>query len=96
MELIIALRYKLRAFGIPIEVETNVFCDNEAVFKNISNPDSVLNKKQHSISYHYCRQNVAARIIRVAKEDSETNLSDIFTKCMNRPKREKLLGNFMY
>ena len=30
-EKIIALRYKLRMFGIPIEGSANVFCDNEAV-----------------------------------------------------------------
>ena len=40
VEHIEALRCKLRMFGIPIEGPTNVFCDNEAVFKNttISGP----------------------------------------------------------
>ena len=31
IELIEALRYKLRMFGVPIERPTNIFCDNEAV-----------------------------------------------------------------
>jgi hypothetical protein len=35
-EKIIALRYKLRMFGIPIDGPANVFCDNEAVYKNAS------------------------------------------------------------
>ena len=35
-ELVISLRYKLRMFGIPIQSEANMFCDNEAVYKNSS------------------------------------------------------------
>jgi hypothetical protein len=46
-----ALRYKLRMFGVPIEGPTNVFCDNEAVCKNTSPPESTLTKKDHSIAY---------------------------------------------
>ena len=44
-----ALHYKLRMFGIPIEGPTNVFCDNEAVFKNTTIPESSLKKKHNSI-----------------------------------------------
>ena len=83
-------------FGVPIEGPTNMFCDNEAVYKNVANSTPVLNKKQHSISYHYCREKVAEGVIRIAKEDSRTNLADVFTKTMAKPKREELLGNFMY
>jgi len=31
VEMVEALRYKLRMFGIPIEGPANVYCDNEAV-----------------------------------------------------------------
>ena len=34
IEMIEALRYKLRCFGIPIEVPAEVFCDNISVVKN--------------------------------------------------------------
>ena len=37
-ELNIALLYKLRMFGIPIEGPTNVFCDNWGVVLNSSRP----------------------------------------------------------
>jgi hypothetical protein len=96
IELVRSLRYKLRMFGIPFEGPTDIFCDNESVFKNVSRPESVLSKKQHSISYHAAREAVASRVVRVAKEDTLTNLSDLFTKMMNKPKREDLLGRFMY
>ena len=36
VELVEALKYKLRMFGTPIEGATNVYCDNEAVYKNCS------------------------------------------------------------
>ena len=96
VELVKALRYKLRMFGVPIEGPTDMFCDNEAVYKNSSTPESVLRKKHHSIAYHMCREAVAAGICRIAKEDTETNLADIFTKVLPRPRRENLLNAFTY
>ena len=96
IELLKGLRYKLRMFGIPIEGPASVYCDNEAVFKNTSIPSSVLNKKMHGISYHYCREAVAAEIVRIAKEDTSTNLADLFTKILSRIRREELLDRFMY
>ena len=95
-ELVVSLRYKLRMFGIPIEGAMNMFCDNEAVYKNASTPESVLHKKHHSIAYHYCRSLVAICVGRLAKEDTRTNLADLFTKCLPASKRNKLLDYFMY
>jgi hypothetical protein len=91
IELIESLRYKLRMFGVPIEGPTNVFCDNEAVYKNTSLPESTLKKKHHSIAYHRCRKAVAAQTMRVAKEGTKTNLSDLFTKVLPQSRREELL-----
>ena len=67
VELIAALRYKLRMFGVPIDGSTDIFCDNEAVYKNASTPESHLRKKHHSISYHMSREAVASGACRVAK-----------------------------
>ena len=105
VEIVKGLKYKLRMFGIPIEEKVingetrqpaNMFCDNEAVYKNVAVPTSVLNKKMHGISYHFCREAVASGTCRVAKEDTLTNLADIFTKVLGRVKREELLDRFMY
>ena len=52
VEQIHALRYKLRMMGIPLDGETNVFCDNQAVVINSSFPESQLKKKHLSICYH--------------------------------------------
>ena len=91
-----ALRYKLRMFGIPNEGPTNVFCDNEAVFKNTSIPDSTLKKKHTSICYHWDREAVAAHTMRVAKEGTTTNLADLFTKPLSDSRGAFLLDRFTY
>lgn len=96
IELIEGIRYKLRMFGVPIEGPTNIFCDNEAVYKNCSVPESTLKKKHHSIAYHRNREAVAAGTCRIAKEGTETNLSDLFTKALPRIRREHLLDRFTY
>ena len=80
VEIIEALRYKLRMFGVPIDGPTNIFCDNEAVTKNLTLPESTLKKKHHSIAYLRCREAVAAKTVIVAKEATAINRSDLFTK----------------
>ena len=37
-ELVEELRYKFRMFAVPIELATNIYCDNETVYKNCSMP----------------------------------------------------------
>jgi hypothetical protein len=81
-EMISALRIKLKCFGIPITGPTNVFCDNNAVILNVSNPESTLTRKHNAINYHIIREAVAAKIIRIGKEDTDTNIADIFTKLL--------------
>ena len=92
----LTLRYKLRMIGVPIDGSTDIFCDNEAVYKNASTPESHIRKKHHSISYHISREAVAIGACRMAKEVTETNLSDLFTKVLPLPRRELLLGSFTY
>ena len=96
IEMIEALRYKLRMFGVPIDGPANIFCDNEAVYKNTVAPESTLRKKHHSIAYHRCREAVAAGTARVAKQGTDLNLSDLFTKVLTSRRREKLLQRFTY
>ena len=52
VELIAVLRYKLIMFGVPIDGPTEIFCNNEEVYKNASTPESPLCKNHHTISYH--------------------------------------------
>lgn len=95
-ELIVGLHYKLRMFGIPIDGPANVFCDNRGVVKNLSIPESTLMKKHNAINYHAVREAAAARILRVGKEDTATNLSDMLTKVMTSERRYELCWSFMW
>ena len=96
LELVTAIRYKLRMFGVPVGSPTDMFCDNEAVYKNSSTPESVLRKKHHSVAYHKCRDAVASGFCRIAKEDTANNLEDILTKVLPGPRRKRLLEMFTY
>ena len=62
--------------------KADMFCDNEAVYKNSSFAESTLRKKHNSICYHRVRENVAAGVITIIKVDSGSNLSDILTKIL--------------
>jgi hypothetical protein len=95
-ELIVALRYKLRMFGVPIEGPANVFCDNRGVVKNVSMPESTLMKKHNAINYHAVREAVAAGILGVGKEDGETNLADLLTKVLTGKKRWNICWHIMW
>ena len=95
-DLIESLQYKLRMFGVPIDGPANVYCDNEAVYKNTVLPESTLKKKHHSIAYHRCRQAVAAGVMRVAKQGTDKNLADLFTKVLSVARRTFLLERFSY
>ena len=96
VDLVTALRYKLRMFGVPINSPTEMFCNNKAVYRNSSTPELVIHKKHHSVTYHNCPEAVASGICCIAKEDTETNLADIFTKVIPGPRRERLLDMFTY
>ena len=91
-----ALRIKLMCFGVSMHGPADVFADNEAVWKNTSRPESTLTKKHNSINYHICREAVAAGIMRVAKEPSESNYADALTKLLPYSKKQELLGVLLY
>ncbi len=79
-DMISALRIKLKCFGIPINRLANIHYDNNGVVQNMSIPESTLSKKHNAINYHVIRESVAAGMLRIEKEDTETNIADAFTK----------------
>jgi hypothetical protein len=95
-DLIVALRYKLRMFGIPIDGPAHVFCDNQGVVKNASIPESVLSKKHNAVNYHAVREAAAAGIMKVTKEDGNTNIADLLTKPLTEHRRITLLRSILY
>ena len=77
-----ALRYKLRMMGVPIDGAANVFGDNASVVKNVTRPESTLNKRHNAIAYHKCREACACGSARVAHEPGKANCSDGLTKIL--------------
>jgi hypothetical protein len=96
VDMVEGLRYKLRMMGVEIDAATNVFCDNESVVKNSANPESTLKKKHNAIAYHRTREAIAAGMIRIAKEDGETNLADILTKLLPGPRLRMLISRILW
>ena len=94
--MIISLRYKLRMFGVPIDGAANVFCDNESVYKSVSNADSQLKKKHNAICFHKVRESVVAGILTVFWESTDTHLADLLTKSLHHDKRKRLRLKVMY
>ena len=96
-EIIEALRYKLRCFGIPLEGPVEVFCDNMSVVKNSSIPTSALNKRHNSIYFHMVREAQAAGILWVGWIPGEFKLKDLFTKItMPGNTRHTLVDSIFY
>ena len=93
---IVALRYKLRIFGVPLDGPTDTMCDNQGVTKNTSLPQSTLEKKHNAVNYNVVREAAAAGILRVGKEDKETNLADLLTKLLVWQRRHQLLPYILY
>ena len=89
-ELIEGLRYKLRMFGVPLDGPANVFGDNQSIISNATIPESPLKKKHVAICYHRVREACASGILRIAKEDSTTNLADLLTKNLPRDRHKFL------
>lgn len=96
MEYIVALRYKLYMFGIPVDGPADMLCDNQSVVNNCTKLESTLNKKHCSIAYHAVRWAVAAGIIRVGKIDTGWNIADAMTKRLTVAKRDTLFGEWTY
>ena len=90
-DFIVEMRIKLKMFGCPIHGAANVYCDNRGVVLNTSIPESTLSKKHNSINYHVIREAVAAGIMRVAKEDTLSNLADALTKLLPYSKKQELM-----
>ena len=73
-----------------------MFCDNNAVVKNVSLPESTLSKKHNAINFHIIPKSVAAKIICVGKEDTLTNIADEFTKLVPFTRKRELLAQFLW
>ena len=80
----------------PIDGATGVLVDNETVVKNSTIPSSTLQKIHNAICYHFVREAVAAKIIRIAYIPTDQNLADMFTKIIGAVKLKQLVKKILY
>ena len=95
VEMMDGIRYKLKMFGVPLEGETRILCDNQSVIKNGSFPESVLKKKHCSVAYHVVREHIASGKALLYYENSKSNLADLFTKVLNAETRNRLIRGIL-
>ena len=79
----VTIRYYLRSMGVKVSKPTTMLVDNESIFLNSVVPGSALNKKWVALSYHFVREHVANKVVKVLKIRSEDNYADPLTKGMN-------------
>jgi hypothetical protein len=96
VELVEALRYKLRMFGIPLDGPTNMYCDNNSVVINSSHPESTFKKKHNAIAYHKVPESIAQGVVRIAMEPSDSNWADILPKTLLGPQMRQLIQRILY
>ena len=75
VEMIEALRYKLRWFGILLDGATKIYCNNEAVCNSARTPESTLKKKHNSIAFHWVREFIVSDVGGVAWEHQKVLFS---------------------
>jgi hypothetical protein len=96
IDMIEGLRYKLRMLGVGLDGPTHVLCDNQSVVIRLTAPETALKRKHNAINYHRTREAQAAGIVSIAKEPTETNLSDFLTKSIPGPRLRMLSGTVLW
>ena len=77
--------------GAPVDGPADVFCDNKSVAKNTDRPESPLKKKHQAVSFHQICEGCAADVLRAAKEDTKTNVSDLFEKVLDAERLKEFI-----
>jgi len=93
---IIDLRTTLRYLGVPVNVKSYMFGDNQAVVTNSSVPHSSLNKRHNALSYHRVREMIAAKILGFYWIDGKRNPADIVSKHWSYPQVWHLLKPILF
>ena len=94
-EYVRGLRFKLRMMGIPVELPTYVFGDNQSVLKNTSSPHSTLKKKSSSVAFHFVREGVVKDEWRTTYLNTHLNPADMLTKCLPGGEKRSLFTSYL-
>ena len=93
---IVELRIRCKSIGLRLVGPSEVLYDNQSMIKNTSIPEFIPLRKQNAVNYHIVREVDAAVIMKVGKEDTETNPADALTKLMPYTKKRCLIRNMSF
>ena len=80
IEGIIDHRNSLRYLGVPINVITYVFGDNDTMIKSSTIPHARLHKRHNILSFHFVRSTISCGYINMQHIRSEYNFADVLSK----------------
>jgi hypothetical protein len=75
------------------EKATVIFVDNQSAIKLVKNPEFHKRTKHIDVRYHYIREKVNAKEIKVEYVPSELQKADIFTKALTKEKFKRLCSS---
>ena len=96
IDMIESLRCKLHMMVVSVDEAMMIFCDNDAVVKSTSKPESTRKKKHNAVNWHRCMESQAAGWCRLAWLGTNMNLADLFTKTLPGPTRKRLLERILW
>ena len=86
------LRMLLSSIGFTPPGPTSILCDNNAAI-NLSEDPSLHQRVKHvDIKYHFLREHVHSRELKLSYVNTHHNIADIFTKALDTTKFKKLWG----
>jgi hypothetical protein len=73
----------------PTDYQVRIFCDNLSSIRLAENPVFHARTKHIEVHYHYIRENVLEGKIEMVPTKMDDQITDIFTKGLNKVKFEK-------
>ena len=89
------LRYKLRMMGIPVELPTYIFGDDQSVLINSSNPHSSIKKKSSSIAFYFVHEGAAKDEWWVAYINTNYNPAEMATKSLDGSEKRSCFTSYL-
>ena len=77
--------------GIPPQQTPIIYCDNMGATYLAANPFFHSRMKHLALDYHFVRQQVQNRTVRVSHVSTHDQLADVLTKPLSRPRFEGFL-----
>ncbi|KAL7460358.1 hypothetical protein ACHAXS_000815 [Conticribra weissflogii] len=82
--------------GVAIDNDSYIYGDNTSVVNITSKPESTLNKKSNTVSYHTLRDTLAMGETLTAHISCAENPVDLMTKVLSGSKHQYLVQNILH